>query len=185
MMTIIVDTLRPKTEKKLDAVACRNLKSVITEHIQDKPWEMEQLIWNLTFNSSECLNNLGFDSQSNAENVECIRAELAYRFREFNPCFNYGHRSSMETVAHKELNKALKGDQYTYDTVMRHIENSSKNYGKDDFNKLLYFLSSKKENLQFGGIRMLGFKENEAKYLMGMNATNQMGEVLKAILAAF
>lgn len=170
--------LNAKTLKKLDSATADRLRNVISNHLSDKPWEMERLLWNLTYNQAEGLKALGFDPETNAPNVACIRAEMGRYFAKVNPKFTYGRRFTPVTDAHKALNKALKGDQYAYDTVMSHIKERS-GYSQEEIDKMLRCLTSQREPSQFGGIRMLGFRADEATYLKG--AATQMGEVLKAM----
>lgn len=172
-------TLNAKTLKKLNTATCDRLRSVISGHLQDKPWELQRMLWNLTYSPEESLKKLGFGSETGVDDAVTIRAEMARYFSRFCPTFTYGHQFTPVTDAQKALNKALRGDQYAYDTVMSHIKERS-GYDKDEVDKMLRCLNSKREPSQFGGIRALGFRADEAAYLKG--AATQMGEVLKAMV---
>lgn len=178
-MTFKVD-LRKKTTQKLDATTCQTLREVISQILCLRDYEMEQLIWSLTHESAVAAKRLGFENLTASETI-VIRAELCTAYRKFHSTWDYGHRYTPSTDAESALLKALHGDQYAYDTVMTRIVQRSQRTNVE-VTQILRRLNSQKETSQFGGVRSLGFRYEEANFLKG--AANQMGQVLEPLAKA-
>lgn len=172
-------TLRDKTTKRLDKATCQTLREVISQGITSNTKELERLIWKLTYNPKKTGQELGF-KEIEQEEATTIRAEMVNFFRLFKSDWTYGSEYSAQMAEEKELLKALKGDLYAYDMVMKHIV-ARVEFPKEEVDRILRCLNSARETSQYGGVRSLGFRAEEADFLKG--AANAMGKVLEAMTA--
>ena len=176
MITINI-SLSSKITREFSETDCQKIRQIISEMILLNGKEMEILIWQLTFNSENAARLLEFEGIDGNQALK-IRNELAKQYRKLYPDWEYGKCYTPETEEEKQLWKALKGDGYAYDTVMGHIKVRS-TYEKNYVDRITYLLNSEKEANQFGGIRCLGFRAEEAQFLK--SSANAMGKVLGAI----
>lgn len=175
-MTVTI-TLRDKTTRKLNKATCQTLREVIAQCSTYTTKELERLIWNLTYNPEETGKELGF-KKIGQEEATTIRAEMVNFFRLFKSDWTYGTEYSAKTAEEKELLKALKGDRYAYDMVMKHIVVRT-GFPEGEVNRVLRCLNSARETSCYGGVRSLGFRAAEADFLKGV--ANAMGKVLASM----
>lgn len=169
-------TLRKKTTERLDENLCKYLSNAVDQmlHSQNTFTEAEAIIWHLTYNYEDALDELGFISSTvTKDEASIIRAELANQFRMVHSEWDYGTEKPWDEVTQK-LWKALGGDQYAYHTVMKKLRDVDYLY-VEGMLKVNRCLNSPVESSQFGGLRELGFSPKEAEFLKP--AANQMGEV--------
>lgn len=177
-------TMRKKTIKKLSDEQSELLKELIESCLNLSFSEMQNLIWELTYQPEKTLQNIGFiEEQDEGEKsyndtdvdfyASVVRSELAIQYREVHHEWDYGTACPSDEVTQK-LWKALKGERYIYHTVMEKIAEFA--YFEDErILKVNRCLNSKREESQFGGLREMGFSYEEAVFLKYV--ANQIGEV--------
>ena len=176
MITISI-SLSSKITRDFSEADCQKIRQIISEMMLLDERKMENLIWQLTFNSESTAKSLGLEGIDGNQALK-VRNELAKKYRKLYSDWKYGRCNTPETDEEKQLWKALKGDGYAYDTVMRHIKVRS-TYEKNYVGHIIYLLNSEERENQFGGIRCLGFRAEEAEFLR--SSANAMGKVLGAI----
>lgn len=171
--------LNVRTVKALSKAEKQRLEQVISERIILRDTDMEKLTWKMTYDPEKTSEELGF-MKANKRIQIIIRGEMVKNYRAVNPDWTYGRREKAETAEKSSLLQALKYDTFAYDTVMSHIRMRA-TFKKEDTQKVLRCLNSERVESQFGGIRSLGFRKEEANFLK--NAAREMGRVLEKMLA--
>jgi len=175
-------TFRSKFEKLLDDENRTIFIGAFEKFCDMNPDYARKLLWHLTYETDPDAINVTLSKLDlsleviSSDKISTLRNELRFQYEQLQPDFlkvDVPEECQDVFVALKNRTDAIVAS-----IVYEHCQNRMY-LDQDALNRILFLMSSDKENYQFGGIRELQFYTEETAYLLPFHA--QIHDMFKAL----
>jgi len=124
-----------------------------------------QILWSLTYDpETDVLERIGLWDGNDPQNFIVLRNELRYQYEKVHPDFL--QVDVPEKAREEFISLEKRTDSIVATVLFRNIKYRTMVFDESSKDRVAFLLDSNKENLQFGGIRSLGFNKRATEFLL-------------------